>query len=169
MTNSSVAQRFAASSDDRRRRATRIACLETVALIGLVTWAYSAAVAVFTPEQLPDPLAQWIPVRCDLAGIVGMAVSAVAFFAAQRSPSGTSTAVARTVCVYCGLVTVYLLGNVISHPETLDIQLTHVFPWPTERVTLMLALAGWISSFFILRLTSHGSPSTRRDRPTHES
>ena len=73
-------------------------------------------------------------------------------------------ALLRTTAVYATLTWVYLAANSISHPETMDMRLTHFAPWPTERLTLAVALLVSAAAIFTVRYRAYrsGVGGTRR-------
>ena len=70
----------------------------------------------------------------------------------------------RTMFNYSTLAAIYLMANTISHPQTMAMPLTHVFPWPTEGLTLGLALLCSAISFFVLRLIAYSGGMSRGSR-----
>ena len=147
------------------RAIVALAAVETLAFVGVVIWGYVAVVAMVYPERLPAPLVSWVPLRRDALAILAFGVSVVAFFTSQRRRSDLPIAWARTVFVYSALVSVYLMGNSITHPTTMDLPLTHLVPWPLERTVLCGSLICVVAAFFALRVLNQraGFPRT----PTH--
>src|SRR6202044_1935170 len=50
-------------------------------------------------------------------------------------------AVAETAAVLATALVVYLSVNAVTHPVTLRLQLTHLWPWPSEGTVRVIALA----------------------------
>ena len=84
---------------DRRSRWTvgsaRTATLETMALYGLLVWAYAAVVAATDLDSIDDRLIHWLPLRIDTAGAVGFGVSALSFLLLQVIRLGRRPLVGR--------------------------------------------------------------------------
>lgn len=138
------------------RPAVALAALETVAFIGAFVWVYVAVIAMIHPERLMLPLVSWLPIRRDTLAFVCFALSVIAYFVREcRRSDMAALAAVRTLFPYSTAVVVYLLGNSITHPATMDLPLSHMLGWPTERTTLLLALGCSVSSFFILRARAY--------------
>lgn len=150
-----------------RRRAALHSLIDTVALFGAAGWAFVAVIAVFTPEGLPAPLFEGLPLRRDTFGIACFAMSAAAFVVRETRRGGTGratpcyVAALTTIFWYSSAVAVYLLGNSVSHPQTMSMPLTHLLGWPTEGAVLRLAVLASLGSFFLLRLYAHSASEWR--------
>jgi uncharacterized membrane protein YhaH (DUF805 family) len=137
-----------------------LAAVETVALFGALVWSYVAVVAMVYPERLDIPLASWIPVRRDAVATLAFAVSVLAFFVSQWCRSAMPLAWWRTMLVYSAMVSVYLMGNSITHPATMNLPLTHLLSFPLERTVLCISLICLASSFFALRVVKQRASDT---------
>lgn len=160
--------------------------VDAVVVFGALGWLYVAIIGVVRPNDLPSWIASWIPMRRDTTGIVCFGLSAVAYFlrgmfrpsSEARMPNlrwqaggggdqrATQTrglsrtgakASLRTLFVYSTMTLIYLMVQTVTHPETMAMALTHLLSWPTERSVLLLALLCSISSFILLRASTHMS------------
>jgi len=123
----------------------------------VLIWVGSALVASFSDyEALP----YWpaIPhLRTDTAGVLAFAVSFVSLVVSkylqlrrrsaapvepvERTPGVSLVqAVAETAVVLATGLVIYLSVNAVTHPFTLTLQLTHLWPWPSEGTVRVLAL-----------------------------
>ena len=137
-----------------------------LAFAGLLCWASTALVGSFRDQDLPEHYWQPIPLRTDTSGFIAFLVAAVCLVISgylrlhrRRAPvSGPPPgppamlvlAVAEAVAVLATGMFVYLSFNALTHPETLQLQITHLLPWPAEgtvRVEALLlcacSVAGW--------------------------
>src|SRR5262249_40074684 len=138
-----------------RSEDTRRLIVESVALgLGyacVLIWGGSALVAAFSSNE-SYPYWPGIPLRTDTSGVLAFAVSAVSLTVSRYlelrrrerragtpavqavRPAGVlavqAVAEAAVVCA-TGLV-IYLSLNAVVHPWTLQLQLTHLWPWPSE-------------------------------------
>jgi hypothetical protein len=134
-------------------------------------WASTCLLASFRPNHLSVPYWSALPgLRTDTCGIAAFLVVAVALTASEylrlrrraappaprpAPPAGSvallAQAVAQTVAVLAtGLVT-YLSVNAVTHPATLDLQATHLAPWPAEGTLRVIALLLCACSAAVLR------------------
>jgi hypothetical protein len=135
--------------------AIALAVVETVALLGALIWTYVAVVAMIYPERLNVPLVSWLPVRRDALATLAFAVSVSAFFVSQCRRFAMPLASGRTLLVYSAMVSIYLMGNSITHPATMDLPLTHLVSFPLERTVLCGSLICLVASFFAVRVLTH--------------
>jgi hypothetical protein len=138
--------------------------VESVALglgyAAVLIWGGAALVAAFSPYQ-SYPYWPAIPLRTDTSGVLAFIVSLVCLTVSKylqlrrrgddgdlpvksvARPAGVlamqAVAEAAVVCA-TGLV-IYLSLNAIVHPWTLRIQLTHLWPWPSEGTVRVIGLA----------------------------
>jgi hypothetical protein len=127
----------------------------------VLIWIGSALVASFTGNEA-NPYWATIPfLRTDTAGDLAMVVAIISLVASrylqlrrrgaasarpaspEARPAGLVMvqATAETAVVLCSAIVIYLSVNTVTHPETLDLQLTHLLPWPTEGTARVIALA----------------------------
>jgi hypothetical protein len=151
--------------NDTDRGILALAAVETVALLGALVWGYVAVVAMVYPDRLPVPLVSWIPLRRDALATLAFAVSVIAFFTSQRRRTTLPVVWGRTLFTYSAMVSVYLMGNSITHPATMDLPLTHLVSWPLERTVLCGSLVCLVLSFFVLRVLRQRAGDARI--PTH--
>ena len=138
----------------------------------VLIWIGSALVASFSGNE-PIPYWAAIPfLRTDTAGDLAMIVAIIALvvsrylqlrrrnappqpvpvWPAERPASLVLLqAVAEIAAVLCTGVVIYLSLNEVTHPETLELQLTHLLPWPTEGTVRVLALAICLVSVAVSR------------------
>jgi hypothetical protein len=126
----------------------------------VLVWVGSALVASFSDyEALP----YWpaIPhLRTDTSGVLAFAVSFVSLVVSrylqlrrrsaapvepvepvERTPGVSLVqAVAESAVVLATGLVLYLSVNAVTHPFTLTLQLTHLWPWPSEGTVRVLAL-----------------------------
>jgi hypothetical protein len=124
----------------------------------VLIWAGSAIVASFTDHEA-YPYWPAIPhLRTDTSGVLAFAVAIVTLTVSRylqlgRRGDGPVEPVARSqralalqaladtaVILGTGLVA-YLSVNAVTHPETLRLQLTHLWPWPSEGTVRVIGLA----------------------------
>lgn len=123
----------------------------------VLVWSGAALVASFT-QGGSSPYWPAIPgLRTDTAGaiafvvaIVGLAVSK--YLQLRRRSGAPVQPVARSsgvlavqamaeTAVFLGTgIVIYLSLNAVTHPETLRLQLTHLWPWPSEGTVRVIAL-----------------------------
>jgi hypothetical protein len=133
-----------------------------------LVWAGSALVAIFTNYE-PDPYWSVLPhLRTDTAGVLAFAVAAVSLSVARYlqlgrrgdvpvrptvRPAGVRAvqAAAETAAILGTGLVIYLSFNAVTHPETLQLQLTHLWPWPSEGTVRVIGLAVCLVSVAIRR------------------
>jgi hypothetical protein len=147
----------------------------------VLIWAGSALVASFTDYEA-TPYWPAIPhLRTDTAGVLAFAVALVTLVLSRYlqlsrrrggpvepdgRPAGALAvqAVAETAAVLATALVVYLSINAVTHPVTLRLQLTHLWPWPSEGtvrvIALAICLAGVATSRY-LRATSRHNQTAR--------
>jgi hypothetical protein len=128
-----------------------------VGYTAVLIWSGAALVASFTGGEA-SPYWSAIPaLRTDTAGVIAFAVAIVSLVVSKylqlrrrsgalAQPVGRSSgvlavqAMAETgVFLGTGLV-IYLSLNAVTHPETLRLQLTHLWPWPSEGTVRAIGL-----------------------------
>ena len=123
----------------------------------VLIWSGSALVASFT-QALANPYWPDIPhLRTDTTGVIAFAVAIISLVVSKylqlrrRSsapaelvarPNGVLAvqAIAETAAVLGTALVVYLSLNAVTHPVTLRLQLTHLWPWPTEGTVRVIGL-----------------------------
>jgi len=142
----------------------------------VLIWIGSALVASFTGGEA-NPYWPNVPhLRTDTAGVIAFAIAVVTLSVSRylqlrrraSAPAETQRerparllavqAIAETAVILATGMVIYLSLNAVTHPETLRLQLTHLWPWPsvgTVRVIgLAICLAGTATSRY-LRASSH--------------
>jgi hypothetical protein len=123
----------------------------------VLIWAGSALVASFTGGEA-NPYWPAIPhLRTDTTGVIAFAVAILSLVLSKylqlrrrgeapaqpvARPAGVALvqAVAETAAVLGTGLVIYLSLNAITHPATLRLQLTHLWPWPSEGTVRVIAL-----------------------------
>lgn len=133
-------------------------------------WASTCLVAAFRPQDLPAPYWDGIPwLRTDTSGFAAFIVTAVSLTCSKylqlrrlddggrnkvtAMPSAATTdrarrtpvqltlfAVSETVAVLATGLVVYLSVNAITHPASLQLHVSHLFPGPAESTLRIVAL-----------------------------
>jgi hypothetical protein len=123
----------------------------------VLIWSGSALVAIFTGGEA-NPYWSAIPhLRTDTTGVIAFAVAIVSLVVSKYlqlrrcngapadpsiRPAGVLAvqAVAETAVVLSTGLVVYLSLNAVTHPYTLRLQLTHLWPWPSEGTVRVIGL-----------------------------
>jgi len=124
----------------------------------VLIWSGSAIVASFT-RALANPYWPAIPhLRTDTTGAMAFAVAIVSLLVsrylqlerrdgAPEDPVARSAGVlavqatAETAAVLATALVVYLSVNAVTHPVTLRLPITHLWPWPSEGTVRVIGLA----------------------------
>jgi hypothetical protein len=123
----------------------------------VLIWSGVALVASFTGGE-SRPYWPAIPgLRTDTTGVIAFAVAIVSLSVSKylqlRRRSGRPAqpvarssgvlavqAIAETAAFLGTGIVIYLSVNAVTHPETLRLQLTHLWPWPSEGTVRVIAL-----------------------------
>ena len=123
----------------------------------VLIWSGSALVASFTGYEA-TPYWPAIPhLRTDTTGVIAFAVAIVSLVVSKYlqlrrrdrtptqpvpQPAGVLAvqAIAETAVVLSTALVVYLSLNAFTHPITLRLQLTHLWPWPSEGTVRVIGL-----------------------------
>lgn len=137
----------------------------------VLIWIGSALVASFTPFEA-TPYWPAIPeLRNDTTGVLSFAVAIVGLVASKYlrlrrrgavpsqnvQPAARPAsvvlvqAIAETAAFLATGVVIYLSVNAVTHPITLRLQLTHLWPWPSEGTVRVIALAVCLVAVSITR------------------
>jgi hypothetical protein len=150
-----------------RSQNNRQLIVESVALglgyTSVLIWSGSALVASFTGGEA-NPYWPDIPqLRTDTTGVIAFAVAIVSLVVSKylqlrrrsSAPLEPVThgpgvlavqAVAETAAVLGTALVIYLSLNAVTHPVTLGIKLTHLWPWPSEGTVRVIGLAICLAS-----------------------
>ena len=144
-----------------RSQANRKLVVESAAFglgyTAMLIWSGTALVASFSGGEA-NPYWPVIPhLRTDTTGVIAFAVAIVSLVVSKylqlRRRSGAATqpaarpagvlmmqAMTETAAVLGTGLVVYLSLNAVTHPFTLRLPLTHLWPWPTEGTVRVIAL-----------------------------
>jgi hypothetical protein len=148
-----------------RRQGSRKLVVESAAFglgyTAVLIWSGSALVASFTGGEA-NPYWSVIPhLRTDTTGVIAFAVAIVSLVSSRylqlrrRSgppvqpvappvarPAGVLAvqAMAETAVVLSTALVFYLSLNAVTHPVTLTLQLTHLWPWPSAGTVRVIGL-----------------------------
>jgi hypothetical protein len=153
----------------------------------VLIWLGSALVASFTGDEA-NPYWPAIPhLRTDTAGVIAFAVAIVGLVVsrylqlrrrgagptepvARSARAAAVQAVAETAVVLGTALVIYLSLNAVTHPVTLRLQLTHLWPWPSEGtvrvIGLGFCLAGAATSRYLRATASRPAPAAGRPEET---
>jgi hypothetical protein len=157
----------------KRRLAAESAALGT-GYAAVLVWAGSALVGAFGYSDASPYWAAIPGLRTDTSGALAFAVAAVTLVTSkylqlrrrgaapvEREPGSAGVAlvqaVAETGAVLGTALVIYLSCNAFMHPQTLQLQLTHLAPWPTEgtvRVTALVICLVAVATRHYLRATA---------------
>lgn len=172
-----------------RGQGNRKLVVEAVALglgyTAVLIWSGTALVAAFGHGQA-NPYWPAIPrLRTDTAGVIAFAVAAVSLVISRylqlRRRSGIPVqplarsrgvfavqAVAETAAVLGTGLVAYLSLNAVTHPVTLQMQLTHLLPWPTEGTVRVIALGVCLVAVATSRYLRAAGTRPVQAAPVHE-
>jgi hypothetical protein len=175
---------------DRTNRARAVEAVAFgVGYTSVLCWASTCLVATFGGASLASPYWPALPwLRTDTTGVVAFALAAVCLVVSRylslrraRARAGAraqhpvdrparvlaAQALAETAAVLATAVVAYLSLNVVTHSRTLRLQLTHLWPWPSEGTARVIALGICMASVAATRyLRSAASPSTNDHVPS---
>jgi hypothetical protein len=148
----------------------------------VLIWSGSALVASFTSGEA-NPYWPDIPqLRTDTTGVIAFAVAIVSLVvskylhlrrrseppaaAVARAPGVLAVqAVAETAAVLGTALVVYLSLNAVTHPVTLGIKLTHLWPWPSEGTVRVIGLGICLAAVATSRYLRAGAGLSNRVAP----
>jgi hypothetical protein len=123
----------------------------------VLIWSGSALVASFTDYEATPYWPAMPDLRTDTTGAIAFAAAIVSLVVSKylqlrrrnvapaqptALPAGVlaARAVAETAAVLSTGLVVYLSLNALTHPFTLRLQLTHLWPWPSEGTVRVIGL-----------------------------
>ena len=145
-----------AESRDNRKLAVESAAFG-LGYTAVLIWSGTALVASFG-GGLANPYWPAIPyLRTDTTGVIAFAVAVVSLAVGRylqlRRRNGAPVrpvarpvrvlavqAIAETAAILATCLVVYLSLNAVTHPRTLRLQLTHLWPWPSECTVRVIGL-----------------------------
>lgn len=147
-------------------------------------WASTCMVGTFGGASLASPYWPALPwLRTDTTGVIAFALAAVSLSASKylrlrRSRAGAIAkhsvgrpasvhavqAIAETASVLTTALVFYLSMNVVTHSMTLRLQLTHLWPWPSEGTVRVIALGLCIASVSATRYLRSAASSSALDQ-----
>ena len=151
----------------------------------VLIWSGSALVASFTAGEA-NPYWPAIPhLRTDTLGVICFGIAIVtlsvsrylqlsrrrAGVPAQSGPRAPRVlavqALAEVAMVLGTALVAYLSLNAFTHPETLSLQLTHLWPWPSEGTVRVIALGVCLAAVAVARyLRATAGPPGRAAGPS---
>jgi len=157
-----------------------------VAYTSVLCWASTCLVATFGGTSLASPYWPVLPwLRTDTTGVIAFALAGVSLAASKylrlrRTQASAITlhpvnrpasahavqAIAETTAFLATALVTYLSLNVVTHSVTLRLQLTHLWPWPSEGTVRVIALGMCVLSVSATRyLRSIAGSSTSDEAP----
>ncbi len=150
----------------------------------VLCWASTCLVATFGGASLASPYWPVLPwLRTDTTGVITFALAAVSlvvskYLRLRRGGAGAIAqnpvnrpayvqavqAVAETAAVLATALVAYLSLNVVTHSVTLRLQLTHLWPWPSEGTVRVIALGICIASVAATRYLRSAASSSASDQ-----
>ena len=150
----------------------------------LLCWATTCLVATFGGEPLASPYWPVLPwLRTDTTGVIAFALAAVTLTASKylrlrrtragaiarhpvtrTAPAHAVQAIAETAAALATALVIYLSLNVVTHSVTLRLQLTHLWPWPSEGTVRVIALGICVASVSATRYLRSTASSSARDQ-----
>jgi hypothetical protein len=170
---------------DRSHRALAVEATSLgVGYTSVLCWASVCLVATFGGEPLASPYWPDVPwLRTDTTGVIAFAVAIVSlviskYLRLRRIAAGTTgrqpvsrpgyvhalQAVAETAAILATGLVAYLSLNVVTHSVTLRLQLTHLWPWPSEGTVRVIGLGICIVSVAATRYLRATADSSAGDQ-----
>jgi hypothetical protein len=149
------------SLNQNKRRLVAESAAFGLGYTAVLIWGGSALVASFTDHEA-WPYWPAIPhLRTDTSGVIAFGIAIVTLSlskylelrrhgAGPVAPAGRPVArpagvlavqaIAETAVILSTALVIYLSFNAVTHPETLSLQLTHLWPWPSEGTVRVIGL-----------------------------
>jgi hypothetical protein len=169
---------------DRNNRALAIeAATFGLGYASVLCWASTCLVATFGGAPLASPYWPVLPwLRTDTTGVIAFALASVSLTiskylrlrqtrtgaigrqpVSRPAPAHAVQAVAETAALLATALVTYLSLNVVKHSVTLRLQLTHLWPWPSEGTVRVIALGICIVSVAATRYLRSAASSSASD------
>jgi hypothetical protein len=172
------------ATDSNDRRLAVEAAAFGMGYTSVLCWASTCLVATFGGASLASPYWPVLPwLRTDTTGVIAFALAAVSlavskYLRLRRTRAGAIApppvsrtasahavqAIAETAAVLATAVVAYLSLNVVTHSVTLRIQLTHLWPWPSEGTVRVIALGICVASVSATRYLRSTASSGASDQ-----
>jgi hypothetical protein len=150
----------------------------------VLCWASTCLVATFGGASLASPYWPVLPwLRTDTTGVISFALAAVSLTASKylrlrrtradapaQNPlsrpasAHAAQAIAETAAGLATALVAYLSLNVVTHSATLRLQLTHLWPWPSEGTVRVIALGICVASVSATRYLRSTASSSASDQ-----
>jgi hypothetical protein len=171
-------------TDRNNRRLAAEAAAFGIGYTSVLCWATTCLVATFGGASLASPYWPVLPwLRTDTTGVIAFALAAVSLAASKylrlrRTSAGAIArqpvsrpasahalqAIAETAALLTTALVTYLSLNVVTHSVTLRLQLTHLWPWPSEGTVRVIALGICVVSVSAARYLRSMASSGANDR-----
>jgi hypothetical protein len=173
------------TTDRNNRRLAVEAAAFGIGYTSVLCWATTCLVAAFGGASLASPYWPALPwLRTDTTGVIAFALAAVSLAASKylrlrRTRAGAIIArqpvsrpasahavqaIAETAALLTTALVTYLSLNVVTHSVTLRLQLTHLWPWPSEGTVRVIALGICVVSVSATRYLRSMAGSGADDR-----
>jgi hypothetical protein len=172
------------ATDRNNRRLAVEAAAFGIGYTSVLCWASTCLVATFGGASLASPYWPVLPwLRTDTTGVIAFVLAAVSLAASKylrlrRTQPGAIAphpvsrpasahavqAIAETAAILATALVSYLSLNVVTHSVTLGLQLTHLWPWPSEGTVRVIALGICVASVSAARYLRSTAGSAASDR-----
>jgi hypothetical protein len=172
------------ATDKNNRRLAVEAAAFGIGYTSMLCWASTCLVATFGGASLASPYWPVLPwLRTDTTGVIAFALAAVGLTASRylrlrRTRAGAIArhpvsrpasahavqAIAETAAFLATALVAYLSLNVVTHSVTLRLQLTHLWPWPSEGTVRVIALGICVASVSATRYLRSAASSGANDQ-----
>lgn len=146
--------------------------LSATFFVCVTAWAVIAVEAAVAPNSLPRPVWSGLGLRRDTLGFSAFIAAGVAYALRQLLEADSAdnrrlpVALLRTTRLFGALVAGYITLMAFSHPHTLSMQMTHLMPYPSERVGGLIGGGAAVLAHLALRRLA--SPRQRLTSDPHQ-